>query len=103
MHVLPANADRNQPPVPPELIGRTVAGQTVTIQAALYGPYPSREAIKCAEAPVWTGTVTATARACDVGAGASHARPLDPSGLDRVAELRVDGRGNAAVVDVRAP
>lgn len=31
VHVLPANADRNQPPVPPELIGRTVAGQTVTI------------------------------------------------------------------------
>ena len=37
-----------------------LAGQTVTIQAALYGPYPSREAIKCAEAPVWTGTITAT-------------------------------------------
>ena len=31
VHVLPANADRNQPPVPPELIGRTIAGQTVTI------------------------------------------------------------------------
>ena len=37
-----------------------LAGQTVTIQAALYGPYPSREAIKCAEAPVWTGTISAT-------------------------------------------
>ncbi|MDE0805023.1 MAG: Ig-like domain-containing protein, partial [Acidimicrobiales bacterium] len=31
VHVLPPNADRNQPPLPPELVGRTVAGQTVTI------------------------------------------------------------------------
>lgn len=38
-----------------------LAGQSVTIQAALYGPYPSRDAIKCAEAPVWTGTIAATA------------------------------------------
>ena len=31
VHVLPPNPDRNQPPVPPELIGRTIAGQKVTI------------------------------------------------------------------------
>ena len=31
VHVLPPNPDRNQPPVPPELIGRTIAGQRVTI------------------------------------------------------------------------
>ncbi len=34
-----------------------LGGQSATIQAALYGPYPSREAIKCEEAPVWTGTL----------------------------------------------
>ncbi|WP_053226768.1 sortase domain-containing protein [Solirubrobacter soli] len=38
-----------------------LAGQRATIQAALYGPYPSREAIKCDDTPVWTGTVEATA------------------------------------------
>lgn len=31
VHVLPPNPDRNNPPVAPELIGRTIAGQTVTI------------------------------------------------------------------------
>ena len=31
VHVLPPNPDRNHPPVPPELIGRTIAGQRVTI------------------------------------------------------------------------
>lgn len=31
VHVLPPNPDRNQPPIAPELIGRTVAGQPVTI------------------------------------------------------------------------
>ena len=37
-----------------------LGGQAATIQAALYGPYPSREAIKCEEAPVWTGTLQVT-------------------------------------------
>src|SRR4051812_48065885 len=36
-----------------------LGGLTATIQAALYGPYPTREAITCADAPVWTGTVAA--------------------------------------------
>ncbi len=31
-----------------------------TIEAALYGPYASRDAIKCDGTPVWTGTVQAT-------------------------------------------
>ncbi|QGG93634.1 Ig-like domain-containing protein [Actinomarinicola tropica] len=31
VHVLPPNPDRNQPPIAPELVGRTVAGQSVTI------------------------------------------------------------------------
>jgi LPXTG-site transpeptidase (sortase) family protein len=30
-----------------------------TIQAALYGPYAAREAITCADAPFWSGTVEA--------------------------------------------
>jgi Sortase domain len=34
-----------------------LAGQAATVQAALYGPYPSREAINCTDAPVWTGTL----------------------------------------------
>src|SRR6478609_903599 len=37
-----------------------LGGLTATIQAALYGPYPSRDAITCADAPAWTGTLTAT-------------------------------------------
>lgn len=37
-----------------------LAGQSVTVHAALYGPYPSREAMKCEEAPVWQGSFTAT-------------------------------------------
>ena len=36
-----------------------LGGQPATIQAALYGPYAAREAITCADAPVWTGTLEA--------------------------------------------
>ncbi len=36
-----------------------LAGQTATIQAALYGPYAARDQIKCEDTPVWTGTVEA--------------------------------------------
>jgi hypothetical protein len=35
-----------------------LAGQGATIQAALYGPYATREAITCADTPVWTGTLS---------------------------------------------
>ena len=37
-----------------------LGNRSATIQAALYGPYPAREAITCQDAPVWTGTVEAT-------------------------------------------
>ncbi len=38
-----------------------LSGQTVTVQAALYGPYPAPDAITCADAPVWTGSFVAAA------------------------------------------
>jgi hypothetical protein len=38
-----------------------LGGQSVVVQAALYGPFGSREAIKCDTTPVWTGSVNATA------------------------------------------
>lgn len=34
-----------------------LAGQLATVRAALYGPYPSREAMDCAGRPVWEGTI----------------------------------------------
>lgn len=36
-----------------------LAGETATVQAALYGPFASREAIVCTGTPVWSGTVEA--------------------------------------------
>jgi Sortase domain len=36
-------------------------GEQVTVQAALYGPFPARNAIACSGAPVWTGTIQVTA------------------------------------------
>ncbi|MDX6566021.1 MAG: hypothetical protein QOE10_1683 [Gaiellales bacterium] len=38
-----------------------LAGQQVTISAALYGPFPTASAIACTGTPAWTGTLTATA------------------------------------------
>ena len=38
-----------------------LAGQTVTVQAALYGPYPAADAMTCTDQPVWTGSFTAAA------------------------------------------
>jgi len=35
-------------------------GETATIRAALYGPFPARDAIACTGRPVWTGTLQAT-------------------------------------------
>jgi hypothetical protein len=32
-----------------------LGGMPATIEAALYGPYPSRDAMTCNDAPVWTG------------------------------------------------
>jgi hypothetical protein len=37
-----------------------LGGRGATIHAALYGPYGAREAITCADTPVWTGTIEAT-------------------------------------------
>ena len=37
-----------------------LGGRSATIQAALYGPYPARDAMTCQDTPVWTGTVEAT-------------------------------------------
>ncbi len=34
-------------------------GQTVTVQAALYGPYPALDAMICSDTPVWSGSFTA--------------------------------------------
>jgi hypothetical protein len=38
-----------------------LAGQTVTVQAALYGPFAARDQIKCDTPPVWTGSFVAAA------------------------------------------
>ena len=40
-----------------------LGSRAATIQAALYGPYPARDAITCADAPVWTGTIDGRATA----------------------------------------
>ena len=37
-----------------------LGGATATIRAALYGPFPTRNAIVCTGRPVWTGTLQAT-------------------------------------------
>jgi hypothetical protein len=34
-----------------------LAGQRATVQASLYGPFATRQAIDCTTTPVWTGTV----------------------------------------------
>jgi hypothetical protein len=38
-----------------------LAGQTVTIEAALYGPFPTPSAIACTGEPAWTGALTVAA------------------------------------------
>ena len=38
-----------------------LAGETVTVNAALYGPFPSPAAIVCTIPPIWTGAFTASA------------------------------------------
>ena len=37
-----------------------LVNERATVNAALYGPFPSREAVRCDTAPVWSGTVDAT-------------------------------------------
>jgi len=38
-----------------------LSGQTVTIKAALYGPFPTRAAISCTGSPVWSATMKTAA------------------------------------------
>jgi len=38
-----------------------LAGETVTVNAALYGPFPSADKVVCTGSPVWSGTVDAVA------------------------------------------
>ena len=38
-----------------------LAGEKATVEAALYGPYPTRKAMTCTTTPVWTGTIEVTA------------------------------------------
>ena len=37
-----------------------LVNERATVNAALYGPFPSREAVRCDTAPVWSGTLDAT-------------------------------------------
>jgi hypothetical protein len=43
-----------------QVVVEGLGGEKATIQAALYGPFGSRDAISCDGKPVWTGTVEAT-------------------------------------------
>jgi hypothetical protein len=47
----------------------------VTIEAALYGPFPRKDAIRCDGTPVWTGTILASAD------GEYETEPYSPSQL----------------------
>jgi hypothetical protein len=38
-----------------------LAGEHVTVEAALYGPFPARDAIACTGTPAWTGKIDVTA------------------------------------------
>lgn len=42
------------------VIASGLHGETVTVNAFLYGPFPTREAIKCDVPPIWTGQVQFT-------------------------------------------
>lgn len=59
VHVLPPNPDRNQPPIAPELVGRTVAGQRVTIPVPVTTMDPDGDSVTLLgiEEPPRFGTV----------------------------------------------
>lgn len=42
------------------VIATGLHGETVTVKASLYGPFPTREAIKCDVPPIWTGQLSFT-------------------------------------------
>ncbi|MGV3759408.1 MAG: Ig-like domain-containing protein, partial [Actinomycetota bacterium] len=60
VHVLPATPDRNQPPIAPELVGRTIAGQPVTIPIPVGTMDPDGDAVTLLgiDEPPLLGTVT---------------------------------------------
>jgi hypothetical protein len=41
------------------VVVKGLGGEQATVSAALYGPFPARDAIDCGGSPVWTGTVAA--------------------------------------------
>ncbi len=42
------------------VIASGLHGETVTASVSLFGPFPTRDALKCDVPPIWTGTVTFT-------------------------------------------
>jgi len=59
IHVLPPNPDRNNPPIAPELIGRTIAGESVTIPIPVTTMDPDGDTVTLLgiEEPPKAGTV----------------------------------------------
>ena len=55
---LRSRSPRRAPRSPTPCGSSGLGGQAATIQAALYGPYATREAITCTDTPVWTGTLS---------------------------------------------
>lgn len=97
VHVLPANADRNQPPVPPELIGRTVAGQTVTIPIPVTTMDPDGDTVTLLgiDEPPRFGTVT------DVRPDELvYAADEDAAGTDEFTYRVVDQHGDEATATI---
>lgn len=45
LHILPADENTNEAPVPPELVGRTIAGQTVTVPVPLTSMDPDGDSV----------------------------------------------------------
>ena len=84
VHVLPPNPDRNHPPVPPELIGRTIAGQQVTIPIPITTMDPDGDTVTLLgiEEPPRFGTVI------EVRAGRARVRRRRRRGRHRRAHLQ---------------
>jgi hypothetical protein len=83
-----------------------LAGETATVQAALYGPFATREAIACTANPVWSGTVeaagdgeylTASVR-LTVAGFYTYRETIAQSELVRTAETRCGEEAETAIV-----
>lgn len=97
VHVLPADPDRNQPPVAPELVGRTVAGQEVTIPVPISTMDPDGDTVTLLgiDDPPRSGTVT------DVGPDAlTYVPDDDAAGTDEFTYRVVDQFGDEATATV---